>query len=121
MGVTGLTKLKRNIKAVLTEAEVYTPELVLQIELLARNMEAYRRVSNEFFSLESQFLETKSREGYARIKVNPLGNEMRLWADVVRKDLSKLTMNIKDNKKKATVEDEFTKLMRTFQDDDDDE
>lgn len=116
-----VTRLKRDIQSVLSYSGIYAPALALQIETLARDMTAYRMVSNEFFSLKEITVKEKSREGNERTGVHPLGNEMRMWSDTVRRDLSKLTMNIKDNKKKEAAEDEFSKLMKSFQEDDDEE
>ena len=114
-----IENLTRYIQKLLSEVGGYTPALSYQVEELARDMMAYRRVSDEFLALESLTVIEKSREGDKRVKVHPLGLEVRQWSDTVRRDLAKLTMNIKDSMKARQVEDEFSKFMEEFNDDDD--
>lgn len=114
-----IENLKRYIQKLLSEVGGYTPALSYQVEELARDMMAYRRVSDEFLALERLTVIEKSREGDKRVKAHPLGLEVRQWSDTVRRDLAKLTMNIKDSMKARQVEDEFSKFMEEFNDDDD--
>lgn len=88
-----LEGVKRYIRGKLKEQGLYRPELGYQIELTARNLLLYRRLSDECMSLDGATVTEYSREGSPRVRVNPLFDAVKKQAEIVRRDLTVLWMN----------------------------
>lgn len=88
-----LEGVKRYIRSKLKGQKLYRPELGYQIELTARNLLLYRRLSDECMSLDRATVTEYSREGSPRVRVNPLFDAVKKQAEIVRRDLTVLWMN----------------------------
>lgn len=88
-----LEGVKRYIRGKLKKQGLYRPELGYQIELTARNLLLYRRLSDECMSLGGATVTEYSREGSPRVRVNPLFDAVKKQAEIVRRDLTVLWMN----------------------------
>jgi len=100
-----------DIIRILEDAGVYEKSLIFQVELVAGDILAYRKVRNALLNDgEDATFPIERREGDTIIKINPLFAELRLQSKSVREGLDKLTMNIKSKKNKADTEDGLSKL-----------
>lgn len=87
-----ITNIKRYVRSVLKRAGKWAPEMGYQVELLATDLLIYRRLRAEL--LDGTMMVTEfSREGNARVKVNPAVAALKQQADAVRADLNVLLMN----------------------------
>lgn len=84
--------IKRYVRGVLKRAGKWAPEMGYQVELLATDLLIYRRLRAELLAGTMMVTEF-SREGNARVKVNPAVAALKQQADAVRADLKSLLMN----------------------------
>lgn len=110
----------KKITDILKDAGVYEARLCFQIEVCATSIMSYRKMRLQYLDPdESCYIVELSREGMPRKKPNPLAAELRQEGAALTANLAKLTMNIKDAKKRADADDEFSKFLSEFGDDDD--
>ena len=88
-----LEGVKRYIRGKLKKQGLYRPELGYQIELTARNLLLYRRLSDECMSLGGARVTEYGGEGSPRVRVSPLFDAVKKQAEIVRRDLTVLWMN----------------------------
>lgn len=94
----------RNIQRILKDAGVYTPMLTYQVEITAGDLLLYRKIRTEALDSKTEVYQVEySREGNPRTSINPIFAAMTNASNRVTQDFEKLTMNIKDNKKKETT------------------
>lgn len=111
---------RNRIETILKEAGVYESRQIFQIEICATNIMSYRKMRETYLDpKEPCYIVELSREGTPRKKPNPLAGELRQEGAALAANLAKLTMNIKDAKKKEDVDDKFNEFMKQFQEDDD--
>lgn len=104
--------IKRNIQRILEKAGVYNHTLTYQVEITAGDLLLYRKIRNEALDPNTPvYLIELSREGNERRDINPIFAAMTNASNRVTKDFEKLTMNIKDNKKKDSTNNALTKLL----------
>jgi hypothetical protein len=107
--------IKKNIQRILQEAGVYTGMLTYQVEITAGDLLLYRKIRAEALDPNTPvYLIEISREGFKRKNINPIFSAMTNASNSVTKDFEKLTMNIKDDKKKAVASNALTALMDKF-------
>ena len=116
-----LDNIKKYIRSTLKDVGVYDRSLGYMIELTASDLLIYRRFRSVCLDdgTPLTYNET-SREGDDRIKMNPVFAEFRRQSQVVCDDFDKLTMNVKSKKKKADADDNLTRLLNDFSNDDGD-
>jgi len=108
------------ITGILKDAGVWESRLIFQIEICATSIMSYRKMRAQYLDPEeSCYIVELSREGMPRKKPNPLAAELRHEGAALTANLAKLTMNIKDAKQKADVDDQFEKFLSEFGDEDD--
>lgn len=91
---TKVESIKRYIREILKKQELYRPELSYQIELTARDILHYRRLSDEALKSETEImLKEISREGEIRYKINPIFDAVKKQSAIVQSDLKLLYMN----------------------------
>ena len=112
-----IEEVASKIKDALVSKGTYSESLSLQIDVLARDYLVYQKISDQFLYLRALTVTETSREGHKRKKPHPLSTEMRMWADTVRRDLEKLSLNLEDISVDAP--DKFKQFMDEFRDDDD--
>lgn len=102
----------RNIQRILKDAGVYTPMLTYQVEITAGDLLLYRKIRKEALDQNTEVYQIeKSREGHDRKTINPIFQAMTNASNRVTQDFEKLTMNIKDNKKKETTGNKLESLL----------
>ena len=108
------------ITTILKDAGVYDGRLIFQIEVCATSLMSYRKMRAQYLDPEeSCYIVELSREGMPRKKPNPLAAELRQEGAALTANLAKLTMNIKDAKQRADVNDAFEKFLAEFNDEED--
>lgn len=117
--------VKSYIREILKKQELYRPELSYQIELAARDILLYRRLSDEALKVDTQImLEEISREGESRYKINPIFDAVKKQTAIVQDDLKLLYMNRGLKRDKGTSdgndEGELGVVMEALANDDDD-
>lgn len=89
-----IESIKRRIRKILKDQGLYRPELSYQIELAARDILLYRRLSDEAMKEETDIMLTEiSREGESRYKINPIFDALKKQTAIVQDDLRLLYMN----------------------------
>lgn len=93
-----IEKAKADIKQLLEDGGLYRPALDLQIEICARDLIVYRRLSDAALFLNEPYLIEKSREGNNRRSINPIFDKVESASKRLTVSLEKLLLNLKDNK-----------------------
>lgn len=110
---------RTRIEDILKDAGIYEPRQTFQIEVCATMLMSLRKIREAYLDNgEPCYVIELSREGMPRKKPNPLLAELRSVSDSVAKHLAKLTMNVKDAKKKEDADDKFDEFMKQFHEDD---
>lgn len=104
--------IKKNIQRILENAGVYNSMLTYQVEITAGDLLLYRKIRKEALDPGTTvYLIEISREGAERKNINPIFAAMTNASNILTKDFEKLTMNIKDNKKKGKANNALSALM----------
>jgi hypothetical protein len=105
----------RNIQRILKDAGVYTPMLTYQVEITAGDLLLYRKIRTEALDSKTEVYQVEySREGNPRTSINPIFAAMTNASNRVTQDFEKLTMNIKDNKRKDTAGNKLQELITSL-------
>lgn len=121
-----IENIKRYIRKTLKDQGLYRPELSYQIELAARDILLYRRLSDEAMKEETDIMLTEiSREGESRHKINPIFDALKKQTAIVQDDLKLLYMN-RGLKRDKNVDDgndggDLGKVMDALMSNDDDD
>ena len=110
--------IKRYIRNVLRKVGAYDESLGYQIEVVATDLLIYRKLREQILAEDfSMTFNEQSREGDARIKLNPLFSTYQEQSKRVTDGFDKLTMNVKAKKKKVEAKDTFADFMSAMRDD----
>ena len=119
-----LEMMIRYLRKVLKTEGLYRPEMSQQVELTASTLLVFRKIRDAALDeLEKATIKETSREGDTRIKNNPIFFLYKEMADLLRRDLRALNMNMELTKGKTDKindeeEDALTLLMRQQSEDD---
>lgn len=116
-------KAQKGLKSALQDSSKYSKDLELQITLTSRILAVVDKLSAEVLAPDHlHVISSTNRDGRTIYEVNPVDRLFIRYVSLAQSGLKSLGLN-RDSKAVPLPpeEDEFSKLMKSFQDDDDDE
>lgn len=116
-------KALKGLKSALQDSSKYSKELELQITLTSRILAVVDKLSDEVLRPDHlHVISSTNRDGRTIQEVNPVDRLFIRYVSLAQSGLKSLGLN-RDSKAVPLPqeEDEFTKLMKSFQEDDDEE
>ncbi len=116
-------RAQKGLKLALQDSSKYSKDLELQITLTSRILAVVDKLSDEVLRPDHlHVISSTNRDGRTIFEVNPVDRLFIRYVSLAQSGLKSLGLN-RDSKAvpPSPEEDEFTKLMKSFRDDDDEE